>query len=334
MGGDHGVSVVVPAAINALKQHLNLKLILVGDQVLISSQLSSLNISLPHERLSIVHTTQQVEMNESPTLALRNKKDSSMRVSMNLLKQGVVQAVVSAGNTGALMATAHFVLKTIRGIERPAIMAHMPADNTLGLVRVLDMGANVDSTPEQLIQFAMMGSVLAKAISHIDQPRVALLNIGEEEIKGNEQIKQTAELLMQNKMLNYVGFAEGNDIFKDVADVIVCDGFVGNIALKTAEGTAKFITRMMKEEFKRSFFTKFLALLSFPILKALARRLDPAKYNGASLLGLKGIVVKSHGGANIKGFSSAIEHAVREIEGDVIHLIEEGISKLLENNHV
>jgi glycerol-3-phosphate acyltransferase PlsX len=338
MGGDHGIGVTVPAALDALVAHPNLKLILVGDEPAISVFLSKSPYVKTKcavaDRLSIRHTSQTIAMDESPSLALRGKKDSSMRVSINLVKEGVVHAAVSAGNTGALMATAHFVLKTITGVDRAAILGYMPADNAPGYVRMLDLGANVDSTPEQLVQFAVMGSVVAKAVGHIENPRVALLNIGSEEIKGNEQVKQAAELLSQHSMINYIGFAEGDDVFKDIADVIICDGFTGNIALKTTEGTAKLIAKIIKEEFKRNVWTKILAVIAMPILKALIKRLDPARYNGASFLGLKGIVVKSHGGANIKGLVSAIERAMNEVKSNVIHLIEERVAHLLEQKNV
>jgi glycerol-3-phosphate acyltransferase PlsX len=267
-------------------------------------------------RLSILHASQQVEMNELPSQALRTKKDSSMRVAINQLKEGKAQACVSAGNTGALMATARFVLKTLPGIDRPAIISTFPTINPDKNVRMLDLGATVDSTAEHLVQFAVMGSVLASAVDNIHNPKIYLLNIGEEEIKGNEQVKQTAQLLANSK-LNFAGYIEGDALHSGEADVIVCDGFVGNVALKTTEGVARLIARMMKEAFMRNMLTKLIGLLVKPVLKSFIKRIDPSRYNGATFIGLNGTVVKSHGGANIQAFSSAIEEAVMGVEKNV-----------------
>jgi phosphate acyltransferase len=242
---------------------------------------------------------------------VRNKKDSSMRVAVNLVKQGRAQAAVSAGNTGALMATAKFVLKTLPGIDRPAIISAIPSVN--GHVHMLDLGANAECSAEQLLQFAIMGSALVTATLGIERPKVALLNIGEEEIKGNDVIKQAAQLLAASK-LNYIGFVEGDGVFLRDIDVVVCDGFAGNIALKTGEGVARLIYHFIKEEFTRSLFTKLAAVMAMPALKALGGRMDPRNYNGASLAGLNGIVIKSHGSADAQAFATAIRVAVREVE--------------------
>ena len=253
-------------------------------------------------------------MDEMPSKALRNKKDSSMRVAIDLVKEGVANACVSAGNTGALMATARFVLKTISGVDRPAIMASLPSME--GETWMLDLGANVDCTDEHMLQFAAMGSELVSSLRELDRPRVGLLNVGEEEIKGNEQVKRAHERLTASK-LNYIGYVEGDDIYKGGVDVVVCDGFVGNVSLKTAEGVAKMIAYFMKVEFKRNLMTKLAGLIALPVLRSLRRRMDPRRYNGASLLGLRGIVIKSHGGADIFSFENAIHTARKEIVADV-----------------
>jgi len=277
--------------------------------------------------LTIHHASQVVMMDDSPSLALRNKKDSSMRVAINLVKEGAAQACVSAGNTGALMATARFVLKTLPGIDRPAIISALPTIN--GHTHVLDLGANVDSSAEHLLQFAVMGSVLTKAVDNIERPTVGLLNIGEEEIKGNEQVKEAAKLLATSN-LNYIGYVEGDDIYKGTVDVVVCDGFIGNVALKTSEGLAKMISHYMKQEFKRNLFTKLAALVAMPVLKAFRSRIDPREYNGATLVGLRGIVIKSHGSADVFSFGNAIQEAVREVHKNVPVKIQQELSHHLE----
>jgi len=253
-------------------------------------------------------------MDELPSQALRGKKDSSMRVAINLVKAGQADACVSAGNTGALMATARFVLKTVPGIDRPAICALIPSHG--GHTHMLDLGANADCTPEQLFQFAVMGAALAGAVYNISAPRVGLLNIGEEEIKGIEKVKEAAKLIAAAH-LNYIGFVEGDDIFSKDVDVVVTDGFVGNVSLKTMEGLAKMISQFIREEFRRTAVTRFLAVLALPVLHSLKRRLDPRHYNGASLLGLRGVVVKSHGGSDSVGFASAIRIAILEVQNQV-----------------
>lgn len=309
MGGDHGPSVVVPAAVDAVAALPELTLVLVGQKSVLEDALRA-HPQADRSRLPIHHASEVVAMDELPSLALRAKKDSSMRVSINLVKEGAAAACVSAGNTGALMATGRFVLKTLPGIDRPAIAAPLPCIN--GHAHLLDLGANVESSAEQLRQFAFMGAVLASAVDAIERPRVALLNIGEEEIKGNDQVKQAARLLSECD-LNYVGYVEGDGIYKGHADVIVCDGFVGNVALKSSEGVAQMIGRFLHEEFQRTLMTRLAGTVAMPVLRALRRRIDPREYNGASLVGLRGIVVKSHGGADRVAFKRAIEVALAEV---------------------
>jgi glycerol-3-phosphate acyltransferase PlsX len=324
MGGDHGPDAIVPAAIYVLDKHENLELILVGIQDQLESILQS-HKALSHPRLFVHHASEVVGMHELPSQVLRNKKDSSMRVAINLVQEGVAQACVSAGNTGALMATARFVLKMLPGIDRPAICSTMPGIK--GSSHLLDLGANVDSTSEQLFQFAAMGSELTSAVNNIPEPTVALLNVGEEEIKGNDRVKQAASLLSQSH-LNYIGFVEGNDIYSGKADVIVCDGFVGNIALKASEGVAAFLMHHVKQDFSNSLYGKFAALVSMPILKSIRKRIDPRRYNGASLLGLRGIVIKSHGSADKVSFAHAIEEAMVEVEKDISNRISKELERL------
>ena len=331
MGGDHGLDTVIPAAIHSLKQHPDLRLILVGDETEIRARLSAARHIQDESRLVIQHASEVVGMDESPTRALRMKKDSSMRVAINLVKDGTAQACVSAGNTGALMATARYVLKTLPGIDRPAISSTIPSIN--GHTLVLDLGANVDCGAEHLFQFAVMGSVLVNAIDGLDKPRVGLLNIGEEEIKGNDQVKEAARLLSDSS-LNYVGFVEGDGICKGSVDVVVCDGFVGNASLKTMEGLAKMVSHFMREEFKRNLLTKLAGLVAMPVLKAFRRRIDPRRYNGASLLGLRGIVIKSHGGADPLAFGNAIKVAIIEVQKAVPDRIDHLLEALLTDRHV
>ena len=329
MGGDHGLSVVVPAALEALKQFQDIQLILVGDESQIQAMLAQESCAKQlavcgTERLRIHHASQVVQMDEAPAIALKNKKDSSMRVAINLVKSAEADAAVSAGNTGALMATARFVLKTLPGIDRPAICTILPAVN--GHTHMLDLGANVDSEAEHLYQFALMGSELVKAIDDIPSPRVGLLNIGQEALKGNEQVK-AANNLHQGSPLNYIGYVEGDDIYHGEVDVVVCDGFVGNVALKTSEGLAKMVSAQLKKEYSANLFTRLAALISLPVLKSFRRKFDPRRYNGASLLGLQGIVVKSHGGADSVAYANAIAIARTEI----IKQVPQRIHKQLEN---
>lgn len=318
MGGDHGPHVTVPAAVRIVKEHPNLHVVLVGLQEAIQKELKALHMS-SEPRLRIQHASEVVLMDESPQSAMKNKKDSSMRVAINMVKAGEAQACVSAGNTGALMATARFVLKTLPGIDRPAIASTLPSEN--GSTFMLDLGANADCTPEHLLQFAVMGAMVVSCVNQIPNPTVGLLNIGSEDIKGNEVVKQAAELL-RNSHLNFYGNVEGDDIFKGTTDVVVCDGFVGNVSLKTTEGLAHMMGKFLTQEFKRNWLTKLMALGAFPVLKAFKRRLDPRRYNGASFLGLRGIVVKSHGGADSVGFYHAIQVALEEVESGVLTRIQ------------
>lgn len=326
MGGDHGPGVVVPAALQAIESHPELSIILVGDQHILETELRR-HPTVAAERMRIHHASQVVSMDDLPSHALRNKKDSSMRVAINLVKDGVAQACVSAGNTGALMATARFVLKTLPGIDRPAILTALPTIR--GQSYVLDLGANIDSSAENLYEFAVMGSVLAQTVGNIEAPSVGLLNIGEEEIKGNEQVKEASRLLQQSG-LNYIGFVEGDDIYKGTVDVVVCDGFIGNVALKASEGVAKMISHYMRQEFKRNLLTRLAGLVALPVLKAFRARIDPRSYNGASLVGLRGIVIKSHGSADVFAFARAIHEAVVETRKNVPERIREQLTTLLE----
>jgi len=319
MGGDHGPHVTVPAALEALKQDNELNIVLVGIADAIEAELAARKASVG-PRLRIHPASEVVAMDESPQGALKNKKDSSMRVAINLVKNGEAHACVSAGNTGALMATARFVLKMLPGIDRPAIAAPLPSQK--GMVYVLDLGANADCTPEHLLQFAIMGAMLVSSVEHKENPSVGLLNIGSEDIKGNEVVKQAGELLRASH-LNFYGNVEGNDIYKGTTDVIVCDGFVGNVALKTSEGLAQMMSRFLTQEFKRNWLTKVMALACMPVLRAFKRRLDPRRYNGATFLGLRGIVVKSHGGADSFSFLHAIHTAIEESRSGVLHRITE-----------
>jgi len=297
MGGDHGPSVTIPASINALSKYDQLHIILVGDKELIQTELQKNKYT--NTRLSIQHASEVVEMDESPQSALKNKKDSSMRVAINLIKEEKAQACVSAGNTGALMATARYVLKMLPGIDRPAIASSLPSQK--GTTYMLDLGANTDCTAENLLQFAVMGAMLVSSVTGNPKPSIGLLNIGSEDIKGNEVVKQAGELLRRSH-LNFYGNVEGNDIFKGTTDVVVCDGFVGNVALKSAEGIAQLMGRFLTQEFKRNWITKSMAFVSLLVLNRFKKRLDPRRYNGASFLGLKGIVIKSHGGADSYSF--------------------------------
>ncbi|HED33459.1 MAG TPA: phosphate acyltransferase PlsX [Gammaproteobacteria bacterium] len=330
MGGDVGPEVTVAAAVEILKQRNDVRLILVGIEDKLKAVLSSLNFSVS-DRLTIHNASEIVEMDEAPALALRKKKDSSMRVAINLVHDGKASAAVSAGNTGALMATAKFVYKMLPGIDRPAIMTTLP--NLKGHTHMLDLGANVDSSADNLFQFAVMGSVTASAVDNVDNPRVGLLNVGSESMKGNAQVK-AAEPLLQNSGLNYIGFVEGDDIYNGSVDVVVCDGFVGNVSLKSTEGVAKMIGQFLKEEFKRNFFTKLAGLIAMPVLKSFKTRVDHRRYNGASLLGLKQIVIKSHGGADVYAFGKAIEVAILEAEKSVPQCIESHLGALLEKQSV
>lgn len=319
MGGDHGADVVVPAALLALARDPALTIVLVGCRSAIEPLLA--RDARLAERVEIRPASQVVAMDEPPALALRNKRDSSMRAAIDLVKAGGAQACVSAGNTGALMATAKFVLKTLPGIDRPAICAALPSSR--GHTRMLDLGANISCSAEQLCQFALMGSALSRAIDGVAAPKVTLLNIGAEAIKGHETIRQAAALL-QTGPLNYVGYSEGDDVFHGDIDVVVCDGFVGNVALKTGEGVARMIRGALQRECRRGPLSMLAGLAAYPVLRRLRKTIDPRRYNGAALLGLRGIVIKSHGGADPFAFANAIHIAVKAVREDVIRHIAEG----------
>ncbi len=303
MGGDHGPKVTLPACRRFLDTHPDAELLLVGQPDALAG--------FSHARARVVPASEVIGMDDAVEVALRRKKDSSMRVAIEQVKAGAAQVALSAGNTGALMAIARYLLKTLEGIERPAIATQMPNARG-GATTVLDLGANVDCTAEHLLQFAVMGSALVSALREQADPSVGLLNIGEEVIKGSDEIKRAGELLRAAAAagdLNFIGNVEGNDIFKGTADIVVCDGFVGNVALKTSEGLATMIMQFMREEYSRSLLTKLAAAVSSPVLAALKKRLDHRRYNGAALLGLRGLVFKSHGSADVLGFEQALARA-------------------------
>lgn len=326
MGGDAGLAVTIPGALLFLRQQADVRLLIVGDEVQVRQALEAANA--PMDRIQIVHAAQVVEMDEQPQSALKNKKDSSMRIAVNQVKEGLAQAAVSAGNTGALMATARFVLKTIQGIERPAIAKFIPSQNG-HMTLVLDLGANVDCTPEQLVQFAVIGSELVYALyPNAGAPRVGLLNVGTEDIKGTDTVKQVFKLLSGSK-LNFVGNVEGGSIFSGDVDVVVADGFVGNIVLKTIEGAVRFMGSAIKQEFQTNLLTKLGALAAMPALKGFKNKLDPRKFNGAIFLGLRGVVIKSHGGTDAVGFSYALEEAFHEAKADSLTRIQQGVADQL-----
>jgi len=322
MGGDAGAEVCVPASIEFVRRQPGVRIILVGQREKLEP-LAAAGGGLP-AGVEFRDARQLVAMDEPPADALRRKKDSSMRVAVDLVKDGTAHACVSAGNTGALMATGRFVLKTLPGIERPAIMARLPTRH--GSIAMLDLGANADCTVEQLYQFAVMGSVVASVTEGLSRPRIGLLNIGEEDIKGNDIVKQAAVRLADSR-LNYVGFVEADAIQDDRADVVVCDGFSGNVALKSMEGTAKLIRHFLEIEFRGSLYGRLAGLVAWPVLHSLGRRLDPRRYNGASLVGLDGIVIKSHGGADALAFQQAIRVARIEAEKGVPDQIRELLSE-------
>ena len=325
MGGDVGVKVTIPAALHFLDRYPDVNLILVGMPDLIDAELKLLGRGVD-ARLAVQPASEVVAMDESPQSALKNKKDSSMRVAINLVKEGRAQACVSAGNTGALMATARFVLKTIQGIDRPAIAKLMPTMQ--GESCVLDLGANVDCTPEQLQQFGIMGAMMIEGVQGKKNPSVGLLNIGSEDMKGGDNVKQAGELLKASG-LNFYGNVEGNDIYRGTVDVVVTDGFTGNVALKTSEGLAHMVATFLRDEFNRNLFTRLCALAALPVLNRFKKRFDSRRYNGASFLGLRGIVVKSHGGADSVGFGFALEQARKEVRADVIQHISAQVSRRL-----
>ena len=325
MGGDHGPGVVVPAALEVIAEFSDVDLVLVGNEPAIEAALARA-APAAGGRISVRHASQSVEMDDSPSQVLRSKRDSSMRVALDLVKDGGADACVSAGNTGALMAMARFVLKTLPGIDRPAIISALPT--MTGHTHVLDLGANVESTPRHLFEFAVMGSVLASAVDDNPRPSVGLLNIGQENIKGNERVKEAARLV-EASGLHYIGFVEGDDIYLGTADVIVCDGFVGNVALKSSEGVARMISDLIRSAFKRTLANRVAGILARPVLRELATRMDPRSYNGASFVGLRGIVIKSHGSADAVAFKRAIVEAVAEIRKNVPERISEHIASVL-----
>ncbi len=326
MGGDHGPGVTVPAAVDFLRDSTDVSVVLVGLEDVIAAQLKALGATaMPG--LSVRHASETVAMDEAPALALRGKKDSSMRVAINLVKDGEAHACVSAGNTGALMAISRFVLKMLPDIERPAICSMLPTRT--GHTHMLDLGANVDCTAEHLLQFGVMGATLVSSIEGKPSPSIGLLNIGEEDIKGNEVAKRAADLLRASG-LNFYGNVEGDDIYKGTTDVVGCDGFVGNVALKASEGVIRMMGHYLREEFSRNALTKLAGLLAMPVLNAFKHRLDPRHYNGATLLGLRGIVVKSHGSADRLAFRIAIGRAVDEARGGVLNHITELMSAMHE----
>ncbi|MBM3358377.1 MAG: phosphate acyltransferase PlsX [Betaproteobacteria bacterium] len=324
MGGDHGAHVTVPAALNVMRRDPDTAFILVGQRDAIERELARLNAAADM-RLQIEHASEMVEMDESAAAALRKKKDSSIRVGVNLVKEGRADAFVSAGNTGALMAISRFVLKTLPGVERPAIASILPT--LKGHTYVLDLGANVDCTPEHLLQFGIMCAELVTSVEHKERPTVGLLNIGVEDIKGNELVKRAAEL-MRASGLNFYGYVEGDDIYKGTTDIVVCDGFVGNVALKTSEGLAQMLATYLREEFGRNLFARLAGLAALPVINAFKRRTDHRRYNGASLLGLCGIVVKSHGSADTFAFEYAIRRAVEEARSGVLAHITERMAAI------
>ena len=334
MGGDYGPAVTVPAALSLLRDDPSVGVILVGLAADIEAQFKRSHASASSfgDRLVVRHASEVVGMDEPPAVAMRSKKDSSMRVMADLVKSGEAQAAVSAGNTGALMAISRYVLKTLPGIDRPAIASILPTQTGRG-VYVLDLGANVDCTAEHLLQFGIMGAELVACVEHKTAPTVGLLNIGEEDIKGNEVVKQAAALLRASG-LNFYGNVEGNDIFKGTTDVVVCDGFVGNVALKSAEGLAHVMRTFLQEEFKRNVFTKLAGLVAMPVLNAFKKRVDHRGYNGASLLGLRGIVLKSHGSADAYGFECALRRAVEEVRTGMLAHISERMAHIHGQNQL
>jgi glycerol-3-phosphate acyltransferase PlsX len=317
MGGDHGAHVTVPAAASFLLHNPDAGVILVGQEKVLRTELKQAGLSAD-PRVRVQPASEVVAMDEPVMVALRSKRDSSMRVAVDLVKTGDADACVSAGNTGALMAVSRFVLKMLPGVERPAIASMVPTRR--GRTCILDLGANVDCSPVDLLQFAIMGSVLYGVVEQVEQPSVGLLNIGAEEIKGNEAVKQAAELL-RTSGLNFYGNVEGNDIYKGTTDVIVCDGFVGNVFLKSSEELARMLRDYLREEFTRNWFSKLCGLIALPVIKHFRLRVDPRRYNGASLLGLRGIVVKSHGSADSFAFEVAIKRAWDEARSSIIQRI-------------
>lgn len=327
MGGDHGPHITVPATLQALRLSSFLRIILVGNEAEITPYLSQAEQSV-RSRIEILHTTEVVSMSDRPVHALRNRKKSSMRLAIELVRDGQADACLSAGNTGALMAMSKVLLKTLPGIDRPALVSCLPAVNKTP-VYLLDLGANVSCCSETLFQFAVMGSVLCEAVDKNPSPKVALLNVGIEESKGNDQVQQAGQLLQQSPQLNYVGFIEGNDLFSGNVDVIVCDGFVGNITLKTSEGIARLLVDQLEKGLKQGFFVRLMAKLISPRINSVLNLMNPDHYNGASLIGLRGIVVKSHGSADESAYLQAINLAVTEAQRRLPQMIEQRLESIL-----
>jgi phosphate acyltransferase len=328
MGGDHGLPVTVPAALSFLRHEAEAMLLIVGREADIEAELQRRHASAhARSRIRVVHAEEVVEMHDPLAVALRTKKNSSMRLALEAVKSGEADVMVSAGNTGALMAIARYVLKTQEGIERPAI-AHALPNQKGGLTCWLDLGANVDCTAEHLVQFAILGCALASSLQGKERPSVGLLNVGEEIIKGNEVVKRAGELLRASA-LNFQGNVEGDDIFRGTVDVVVCDGFVGNVALKTSEGLAQMLAGFIREEFTRNLASKFLAVLALPVLQRFRRRVDHRRYNGAALLGLRGVVIKSHGSSDAYGFECAIRRGFEAASHSLLQRTEQAMAPLL-----
>ena len=329
MGGDQGLPVTVPAAVRCAAQDPDIELLLVGRSQQVESALREAGGAAAAGRLQVIHAEQAVAMDDPPAVALRAKRESSMHVALQLVKDGRADACVSAGNTGALMAIARFVLKTLDGIDRPAIAQSLPNQQG-GFTTMLDLGANVDCSAEQLLQFAILGCALVSALQGTERPTVGLLNVGEEVIKGNEVVKQAGELLRASA-LNFHGNVEGDDIYRGTTDVVVCDGFVGNVALKASEGLAQMLAGFVREEFTRNVLARLIALVALPVLGRFRRRVDHRRHNGACLLGLRGIVIKSHGSADAYAFGFAIRRAVEAARHQLMPRTQNAVAPLLAN---
>jgi glycerol-3-phosphate acyltransferase PlsX len=325
MGGDHAPRVVVEACVQVASRCPDVHFTLVGREDVVGAELARLHVA-PGPMLAVLHADEVVGMDEKPSVALRTKKNSSMRVGANLVRDGGCDAFVSAGNTGALMATAKFVLKTLPGIDRPAIASWLPSMTRQTLM--LDLGANVDCTPDHLVQFALMGRVFASVVLGVSDPRIGMLNIGEEEMKGNESVRQAGERL-RGLFPQFIGNVEGSDIFLGDVDVVVCDGFVGNVSLKTAEGVAQMMSQLLRDAFRHSWLTRLGYLFAIPGLRRFRDRMDPRKYNGAMLLGLNGIVVKSHGGADMLAYGNAIQTAIHLASSHVNDRIRAEVARMV-----
>jgi phosphate acyltransferase len=324
MGGDFGPSETVPATAYVLKKYPDLAVTLVGQRQALLVEMKKTRLQ-ENDRLSLLNADEVVKMDEPPSSALRNKKNSSMRLAIEMVKNREAGACVSAGNTGALMAISRYLLKMLPGIDRPAICSVMPGLE--GHTHFLDLGANINSSSEQLFQYALMGAELTSAVENIERPTIGLLNVGSEEIKGDDRIKQAA-VLLTNSHLNYIGFVEGTDIYAGKVDVIVTDGFTGNVALKASEGVARLVGHHVDKEFSKSIYGRLSALITMPILNSIQKKIDPRRYNGASLLGLRGIVIKSHGGADRVSFATALEEARAEVANNVPKRIRLGLERI------